>query len=50
MARRLDEPDASLGVGEMVAGKVVRFEEQEYSTATLIADRFTLPVTDSPHQ
>lgn len=50
MARLLDEPDAPLGVGEVVTGEVIGFEEQEHPTATLISDRSTLSVTDSPRQ
>lgn len=50
VARRLDEPDAPLCVGEVVTSEVVCFEEQEYATATLVAYSFTLPVTNSPCQ
>ena len=49
-ARLLDEPNAPLGKGKVVTGEVIGFEEQEHPTATLIADRSTLPVTDSPRQ
>jgi hypothetical protein len=34
----------------VVTGEVVRFEKQEHPTAALMADRFTLPVADSPSQ
>ena len=46
----LDEANTLPRVGEVVPGKVVRFEEQEHATAALVADRFALPVADSPRQ
>lgn len=48
MARLLDEPDAPLGISKVVKSKVIGFKKQEHPTATLIADRSTLPLTDSP--
>jgi hypothetical protein len=30
MARLLDEPDAPLGIGKLVTGEVIGFEEQEH--------------------
>jgi hypothetical protein len=37
-AGRLDEPNATLGVGEVVTREVVRLKEQEHAAAALVAD------------
>jgi hypothetical protein len=44
VARRLDEADAPLRVGQMVTIEVVRLKEQEHSAAALIANCFALPI------
>lgn len=45
MPGRLGKANAPLSVGEMIAGEIVRFQEQEHPAAALIADRIALAIS-----